>query len=799
MPASPVTIPQMPNTWTPANAPADAYAELGSPTQPVGLGSAKMLQTAFVLHVASIAVLRTAKTTNRATGSVLVVDGYSAAGDGGGGRFYWNAASTADDDGGSVIRPTAIIPANPGRWERESVPSVSLRSFGGDPTAAVDCRNQLQRALNWCRTIGAELVGPGDFRVASTLPIYVGRVNMRNLRFWQTLPDDYSWSTYVTDTYTANNVVDRYGALVTWNATVPALMPWNGKTQMFELAVDCTIEDVHIDGGWWYLTPWGYGTSTYPAALPVAKSIRGVRYDNEEQTYYQIFAASERVTFKNCQFYNSPGAIIESGYNNKMIGCSVLEYGDHVYYMGPSYRHQIHGNYVEAYRTTSGSPGDRNYLFETNRTAFKFRGNTEISVQGNLVILPSSNCHVLELQATGSAIGPGDCTNVMFTGNLIARANPFFFSCDRGGATPYAADGSGYRLRNVLVAGNEVYSEGGYFGIMRNVACDSLTVRNNKFYSTGQGHIWLQPSPEYVNPIQGLSIKDNDFRVTANSVIRAYGEFWGPGTFDCSGNEVEWLTTPSVLLAFDSGYDSTCEFESMRFAKNTLRSAFAMFGIYRSLVWDALATYTGFERTYADGAINRGSVVYSVGIYYRARVNIAGNVANLAPAADPTRWAVYTRSTVQIVATNNTITKTNSSGFLFYFLCDWLGFIVFPVEQNTCISDAGGTVLQPLLKDPACNDVVTNLDNSFFNSATIGPNGSRIRNLRHGLVALVAGTTTIADTLLTSNTRIFVTNNLSGGTPGRLDITARTNGVNFVITSTSGTDTSAIAWMAFEI
>lgn len=42
MPA-PVTIPAIPNTWTPYTAPVDAYAELGSASQPVGLGSARIL------------------------------------------------------------------------------------------------------------------------------------------------------------------------------------------------------------------------------------------------------------------------------------------------------------------------------------------------------------------------------------------------------------------------------------------------------------------------------------------------------------------------------------------------------------------------------------------------------------------------------------------------------------------------------------------------------------------------------------------------------------------------------------
>lgn len=53
---------------------------------------------------------------------VIDVEGALLIGDGAGGIFYWNATSTAADDGVNVIKPNAILPANPGRYLRQSNP-----------------------------------------------------------------------------------------------------------------------------------------------------------------------------------------------------------------------------------------------------------------------------------------------------------------------------------------------------------------------------------------------------------------------------------------------------------------------------------------------------------------------------------------------------------------------------------------------------------------------------------------------------------------------------------------------------
>ena len=51
---------------------------------------------------------------------VIDVEGGTLINDGNGGLFYWSATSILADNGSTVIKPTAILPANPGRYLRQS-------------------------------------------------------------------------------------------------------------------------------------------------------------------------------------------------------------------------------------------------------------------------------------------------------------------------------------------------------------------------------------------------------------------------------------------------------------------------------------------------------------------------------------------------------------------------------------------------------------------------------------------------------------------------------------------------------
>lgn len=71
-------------------------------------------------------------------------------------------------------------------------------------------------------------------------------------------------------------------------------------------------------------------------------------------------------------------------------------------------------------------------------------------------------------------------------------------------------------------------------------------------------------------------------------------------------------------------------------------------------------------------------------------------------------------------------------------------------------------------------------------------------NAKQGTVTLVAGAATVSNTSVTANSRIFLTSQSDGGTPGWLRVSARSAGTSFTITSSSGSDTSTVAYQIFE-
>lgn len=71
-------------------------------------------------------------------------------------------------------------------------------------------------------------------------------------------------------------------------------------------------------------------------------------------------------------------------------------------------------------------------------------------------------------------------------------------------------------------------------------------------------------------------------------------------------------------------------------------------------------------------------------------------------------------------------------------------------------------------------------------------------NARMGTATLTAGAATVSNTSVTANSRIFLTSQADGGTPGWLRVSARTASTSFTITSSSGTDTSTVAWIIYE-
>jgi hypothetical protein len=71
-------------------------------------------------------------------------------------------------------------------------------------------------------------------------------------------------------------------------------------------------------------------------------------------------------------------------------------------------------------------------------------------------------------------------------------------------------------------------------------------------------------------------------------------------------------------------------------------------------------------------------------------------------------------------------------------------------------------------------------------------------NAKQGTATLVAGSSVVANTSVTATSRIFLTSQADGGTPGFLRVSARTAGTSFTITSSNAADTSTVAYEIFE-
>lgn len=71
-------------------------------------------------------------------------------------------------------------------------------------------------------------------------------------------------------------------------------------------------------------------------------------------------------------------------------------------------------------------------------------------------------------------------------------------------------------------------------------------------------------------------------------------------------------------------------------------------------------------------------------------------------------------------------------------------------------------------------------------------------NAKQGTATLVAGAAVVSNTSVTAVSRIFLTSQADGGVVGFLRVSARTAGTSFTITSSSGTDTSTVAYEIFE-
>ena len=73
---------------------------------------------------------------------------------------------------------------------------------------------------------------------------------------------------------------------------------------------------------------------------------------------------------------------------------------------------------------------------------------------------------------------------------------------------------------------------------------------------------------------------------------------------------------------------------------------------------------------------------------------------------------------------------------------------------------------------------------------------SAIPAVRAGTATLVGGTVSVSRPDVTGSTVVLVSRLTPGGTLGQLSVPTVSNGTGFTITSSSGSETSSVAWLA---
>lgn len=129
-------------------------------------------------------------------------------------------------------------------------------------------------------------------------------------------------------------------------------------------------------------------------------------------------------------------------------------------------------------------------------------------------------------------------------------------------------------------------------------------------------------------------------------------------------------------------------------------------------------------------------------------------------------------------------------------------------NNNFFIQDNGAGYPPRLLIDATGNTAI-GTDTAAYKVTVAGGDiaaitaggGFRIKegaNAKMGVVTLVSGTAIVNTTAITSNSRVFLTIQTPGGTVGTPYVATRTASVSFTVSSTSGTDTSSVAWVLIE-
>ena len=129
-----------------------------------------------------------------------------------------------------------------------------------------------------------------------------------------------------------------------------------------------------------------------------------------------------------------------------------------------------------------------------------------------------------------------------------------------------------------------------------------------------------------------------------------------------------------------------------------------------------------------------------------------------------------------------------------------MGFLPWSANQTVSgnLTVTGTIVNQGLNSITASGSLLAQFGSLDVQSAGQGLKIAEGSNAKQGTYTLAAGTVTVANTSTTASSRILCTSQATGGTVGGHNVSGRTAGTSFTVTSTNNLDTSVGAFEMFE-
>lgn len=198
-------------------------------------------------------------------------------------------------------------------------------------------------------------------------------------------------------------------------------------------------------------------------------------------------------------------------------------------------------------------------------------------------------------------------------------------------------------------------------------------------------------------------------------------------------------------------------------------------GIGSSAMWFSVADPGPVNAFRWYGGVNQAAALYGNGLF------------------DATGTVRATGTTAPASGTGVELTYSASNGYVVSYNRTGAAYTALNLEGLSVRLNPSG--IAALTASSSGVDVVNDL------TVITAGKGLKIKegsNAKMGSATLVAGAATVSTTAVTASSRIFLTSNTDGGTPGWLRVSARNAAQDFTITSSSGTDASTVAWVIFE-